>query len=362
MKTIFTTEQPASFIIKQAVEVLLGGGLIIYPTETVYGVGVDATNPTAVNKLLAYKSRREGKPLSIVVSDRSMAKQFIKFNPQAEKLFERFLPGPVTIVAQGRHQTAPGVESEFGTLGIRIPDYPLIQQLVTKLGRPMTATSANASGKKRPYTVSDILDNLSATQKKKIDLVIDAGHLPSNPPSTVIDTTLSTPLTMRGGRKLTPNQSLEQVGLMLKSQSDRETQQIAGKLLFKYWHEVKKHGLVIGLDGQLGAGKTIFAKGIAQFLGIKETVTSPTYSYVNDYNYQRHQQSGQFYHLDVWKIDSQQELNLLALPKMIKPGNVLAIEWWQQIEPFVKKIKIKPLLIKIEVNPNQARILKVIHL
>ena len=186
-------------IIKTAVQVLRRGGLIIYPTETVYGVGVDATNAAAVKKLLEYKSRREGKPLSIAVTDRTMAEQYVELNDQAKKLYKRFLPGPYTIVSKGLGKLALGIESEFGTLGVRIPAFPLVLKLVETLGRPITATSANASGEKRPYMIDDIFDRLSAKQKSLIDLVIDAGPC-SIEMTTVIDLTAAEPVLVRRGR------------------------------------------------------------------------------------------------------------------------------------------------------------------
>ncbi|HEX9817471.1 MAG TPA: L-threonylcarbamoyladenylate synthase, partial [Patescibacteria group bacterium] len=256
-------------VIMQAVTVLRGGGLVIYPTETVYGVGVEATNPEAVKKLLKYKSRREGKPLSIAVSNQAMAEQYVQLNEQARALYRQFLPGPYTIISQGLGRVTVGVESEFGTLGVRIPDYPLITELVQKLGKPITATSANASGKKRPYSLADLFDHLSAKQKSLIDLVIDVGELPKNEPSVVIDTTLSTPLTMRG--------SFTQADRVFITHSDQETRQLAGKLMLKYWDRAQNQGLLIALNGELGAGKTVFTQGVGQFLQVAEPVSSPTY-------------------------------------------------------------------------------------
>ena len=235
---------PKHKVIKQAVNVLKAGGLIIYPTETVYGLGVDATNQEAVNKLLQFKARREGKPLSIAVSDEVMAKKYVKLNEQAKNLYQQFLPGPVTVVSEGRQRVAQGVESEFGTLGMRIPDYPLVIEIVRALGKPITATSANASGKPRPYDVETIFKYTSKKQQTLIDLVLDAGKLPKNPPSTVIDTTLSTPVVMRGGEvnpSLTTGQDQRQdknlnqpSSLELITHSTIETQGLAGRLLLKH--------------------------------------------------------------------------------------------------------------------------------
>jgi L-threonylcarbamoyladenylate synthase len=322
MKIVKLKNSSVKEVVKQATEVLRQGGLVIYPTETVYGVGVDATNQGAVEKLLAYKSRREGKPLSIAVTGRKMAEEYVELNDQALELYRQFLPGPYTIVSRGKGQVAAGVESEFGTLGVRIPDYPVAIELVKELGRPMTATSANASGKKRPYAVNDIFDHLSAKQKSLVELVIDAGELPKNEPSIVIDTTLSTPLTVRGGQK--------QADQLFITHSDQETRELAGKLLLKYWERVKTKGLVIGLNGELGVGKTVFTQGIGQFLQINEAIVSPTYIYLEEYDYVRHGARGKLYHLDMWKIDTRADFAQLQVGDLVKPGNVVAVEWWQE--------------------------------
>jgi L-threonylcarbamoyladenylate synthase len=343
--------------IEQAIAILQSGGLVIFPTETVYGAGVDATNPKAVEKLLAFKSRREGKPLSIAVTDQEMAEQFVELNDSAKKLYKRFLPGPVTVVSNIKPNSnlAPGVASEFGTVGVRIPDYPLVLELIKKLGKPITATSANASGAKRPYSIADAMEGLSAKQKNLIDFVIDVGTLPPNEPSTVIDTTLSTPITMRSGS----SQITSTVGASdhFTTHNETETKGLAGRLLLKHWNTIRERGLVIGLNGPLGAGKTIFTKGMAEFLGITETITSPTYNYIQEYAFERHKVAGMLYHLDVWKIDSPEMAARLRIGELIRPNSVVAIEWMEQLPAT----NIKPdILITFEpIKNDTARSIKV---
>ena len=350
MKTLNITTTPQHEIIETTIKVLNTGGLVIFPTETTYGAGVDATNPEAVNKLLTYKSRREGKPLSIAVPDQKSAAKYVEINDQAQKLYQRFLPGPVTVVSKGLNKVAKGVESEFGTLGVRIPDYPLILNILKAFGKPITATSANASGKKRPYSIQDIMDGLSNKQKELIDLILDAGELPKNEPSTVIDTTLSTPTTLRAGKIKTD----QKTGLL--SKSEEETKKIAGTLMLKHWDEVKEKGLVIGLDGVLGAGKTIFTKGVAEFLQIKETITSPTYSYIEEYDYERHGVMGKLYHIDLWKIETGKELERLEIEKLIGSNNVVVIEWWEQGKKALKKETSIEIIIQ-EIDPQSRNLI-----
>lgn len=343
MKIIDLKNTPSDQVIAETIACLKAGGLVIFPTETTYGAGVDATSPDAVNKLLKYKARREGKPLSIAVTNLAMAEKYVLVNDTARRLYNRFLPGPVTVVSQSLNQVAPGVNSEFGTLGVRIPDYQLILDIVKTLDRPITATSANASGAKRPYTIQDVFDNLSAKQKSLIDLVLDAGELPHNQPSTVIDTTLSTPVTLRAG-DLPAAKSLT-----LTSSHEAETKSLAGRLLLKHWDEIKSTGLIIGLDGPLGVGKTIFAKGTAQFLQIEETLTSPTYTYIEEYDWTRHGVTGKMFHLDVWKINNEAELQRLEFAKLIQPNSVIIVEWWSQVADY-------PTFQKLVTNIPQIRI------
>jgi len=337
-------------ILQTACQVLAAGGLLIFPTETTYGAGVDATNPVAVEKLLAYKSRREGKPLSIAVTDQYMAQLYVEVNEQAQQLYKQFLPGPVTVVSHGKHTVAPGVESEFGTLGVRIPAHALILDLIKKYGKPITATSGNGSGQKRPYAIEDIFSTISDKQKSLIDLVLDAGTLPPNPPSTVIDTTLSTPLVMRQGDLNITNTDSQ--ATQLETYSEAETKALAGKLVLKHWNVVKESGFIFGLNGPLGAGKTVFAKGVADFLQITETLTSPTYSYIEEYEYLRHGVSGKLYHLDMWKVSSAEEFERLEIKQLLQPHSVLIIEWWSQIKPLWKYQDLP--VIEVDIADKQS--------
>ncbi len=349
MKTINITKALEKKVVDATVKILQSGGLIIFPTETIYGAGVDATNQGAVDKLLTYKTRREGKPLSIAVPDQKTAIKYVEINEQAQKLYQRFLPGPVTVISKGLGKVACGVESEFGTLGIRIPDHALVLKILKAFDKPMTATSANASGKRRPYKIQDIFDNLSNKQKNLIDLVLDAGELPKNDPSTIIDTTLSTPTTIRMGKIKTTG------GKTLISKSESETKKIAGMMMLKHWDEIKEKGLVVGLDGPLGVGKTIFTKGIGKFLKISDTITSPTYSYIEEYDYQRHGISGKLYHIDLWKIENEEELKRLKIEKLIVPKNVVVIEWWNQGKKYLEKITGLKILIQ-ETNSHTRKL------
>lgn len=329
--------------IAQAVKVLKAGGLVIYPTETCYGAGVDAANQPAVDKLLKYKSRREGRPLSVAVTDQIMASKYIIMNTTAKNLYKKFLPGPLTVVSAGRHKLAKDVESETGTLGVRIPDHPVALELVRRLGRPITATSANVSYKPRPYSIPQLLAQISKKQRGLIDYIIDAGTLPKRPVSTIVDTTLDGPLIIRQGKLLhflhSRNEICKHSG-NVTTHSPQETINLAQTLCLKYWKDLQKRPLMFLLIGDLGAGKTVFAKGIGEFLKIKRPITSPTFTIEKEYDWVRYGIKGRFLHLDTWRLQHLEEFEALDLSQQLLPKTIMAIEWADRtLTPLLKLAK-----------------------
>jgi L-threonylcarbamoyladenylate synthase len=326
--------------VQKAVDVLIDGGLVIYPTETLYGIGADATNPGAIKKLTEYKNRPFGKPYSIAVTDQSMAEEYVELNDTAKNLYKTFLPGPLTIISKGKHKVAMGVESEDGTLGIRIPDYKLVTDIVREFGKPITSTSANASYKKRPYTISDILDNISDKQKGLIDLIIDAGILPPNEPSTVVDTTLDDPVILRQGEIKFYDKN------EVVSKSEESTQNLAKEIWQKYGSHTNKRAIIFALQGEMGTGKTQFTKGLARAMGITELVTSPTFALENEY------QNGQIklYHFDAWRLDKSDELQALGFADLIKNKSVVAIEWAERVADTIREFDDEAIIIWIKIG------------
>lgn len=321
MKTIKIESSTWQDTLEKAVEVLRAGGLIIFPTETTYGLGADATNPEAVAKLLAYKTKRSDKPLSIAVCDEAMASEYVEINETAKSVYRRFLPGPVTVVSYGKHRVAAGVESPTGTLGIRIPDYPALLELISAFGKPITATSANASGEKRPYTLQDIWNATSQKQQDSIDLALDAGTLPPNEPSTVIDTTLETLSIVRAGNLQLDSQE------NWTTHSAEETQQLGSSIAQRYRSHYGYRPVIFALIGEMGAGKTQFTKGLAQGLKIEELITSPTYTLMHEFSFHSEGQLVPFIHMDAWRIESELEFSQLGLEPYLEKNAVLSIEW-----------------------------------
>lgn len=348
-------------IMKQTIQCLLSGGLVVYPTETCYGLAADATNQKAVDKLLEYKRRREGKPLSVLVDSKETALKYVEINESASKLYDRFLPGPMTVISKVKSdKLANGIVSELGTLGIRISSHPFSMELAKAYGKPITATSANASWKKKPYAISDILDNLSEKQKDLLDLIIDVGHLPKREASTVVDTTLIDTMVLRQG-----DIDLGNISFELISKSEHDTKELAKRLCLKYWDQIRENGLVFALIGDLGTGKTIFAKGIGEFLHIQEPITSPSYTLANEYLFDRNDVDGYFFHLDPWRLESFEMVKQLGLDNMVGRNKVLTIEWANKflsdITAFAKEKGVKCIEVSFEQIHNDQRKLRMIE-
>ena len=149
-----------------ALSVLNKGGIVLFPTDTIYGLGVDATNADAVKRLRELKGRpafaelrrgKAGKPISIMVSDMAMAEKYAVVTPLAKKLAEKFLPGKLTLVLEAKDTLSDEVTAGTGTVGIRIPDHPIALQMVKDFGKPITATSANVSDMPTMNSVPEIL-------------------------------------------------------------------------------------------------------------------------------------------------------------------------------------------------------------
>ncbi len=168
------------------VEKIKKGATLIFPTETSYGLGCDATNQTAVNRIFAIKGRDPNKPLLIVVPSVEIAKQYLVWNDTLEKIAEKYWPGPLTIVGQGGLQTLPpGILAADGTIAIRVTADPWLEKFTTLLGRPLVATSANLAGHTELYDPADIIKHFS-TASEQPDFLVDGGVLPKNPPTTIV--------------------------------------------------------------------------------------------------------------------------------------------------------------------------------
>ncbi|MDR3102723.1 MAG: threonylcarbamoyl-AMP synthase [Methanocalculaceae archaeon] len=164
--------------VERVVRLLSRDGLVVYPTETVYGLGVDALSEAAVRRVYDAKQRPMGKPISVAVSDIEMIYGIAYVDEFAERFMQRFLPGPVTVVLPVRRCLPQDLSGGTGTIGIRFPDHAIARAVITGLDGPLTSTSANISGEASPVTADQV--------NVPHDYLIDGGKL-AGIPSTVIN-------------------------------------------------------------------------------------------------------------------------------------------------------------------------------
>lgn len=170
--------------IARAVEILLQGGLVAVPTETVYGLAARADSPEAVSRIYAAKGRPEFNPLIVHIRDVAMARRFAQWDERAEKLAARFWPGPLTMVlplADGA-SLAPAVSAGLPTIALRCPAHPVMQALIDQAGVPIAAPSANRSGFVSPTSAAHVLETLDG----RIEAVLDGGPTERGLESTIV--------------------------------------------------------------------------------------------------------------------------------------------------------------------------------
>jgi L-threonylcarbamoyladenylate synthase len=168
--------------VDEAAAVLARGGLVVFPTESVYGLGADAASPAAIERLVAVRGRDEGKPILVLASDVRMVTQVVRHVPLlARRLAARFWPGALTLVLPAREGLPGALTAGTGTIGVRVPDHASARALVAALGRPVTAPSANPPGKKPAETVDEARAYFGAA----VEAYLDGGRC-DGAPSTVV--------------------------------------------------------------------------------------------------------------------------------------------------------------------------------
>jgi L-threonylcarbamoyladenylate synthase len=166
---------PDPAAIREAARILRAGGLVAFPTETVYGLGADATNPQAIERLNRVKGRPPDKPYSLHLSSPDQMRPCVSsVPPLAKRLIARFWPGPLTIVLPARDGT---------TVGFRLPDHPIARAFLAACGVPVAAPSANRSGAPPPTTAQDVVAALAGD----VDCLLDGGPAPLGRESTVVE-------------------------------------------------------------------------------------------------------------------------------------------------------------------------------
>ncbi|MDD5344356.1 MAG: L-threonylcarbamoyladenylate synthase [Smithella sp.] len=183
-------------VLSRAAEILAGGGIIAYPTETFYGLGADATNEKAIEKIFAVKGRDLKNPISLIIGKPDDIYPLVKNVPETAKiLMAAFWPGALTIVFQASDKISPLLTAGSGKIGLRISSHPIALKIVQKLKKPLTATSANLSGTPECSLASEVIKQIG----DKIDAILDWGETQGGKASTIIDVTCDPPVILREG-------------------------------------------------------------------------------------------------------------------------------------------------------------------
>ncbi len=189
-------QRPSREALDEASAVLRRGGLVAFPTETFYGLGADALNPRAVERVFSVKGRPESKPVLLLVESVAMAERLVTEIPAgARALMARYWPGALTLVLKAAAGVPDRLTAGTGTIGVRIPGHPVAFGLVRAAGFPVTAPSANPSGAEPPTTALAVRRYFEG----EVDLVLDAGRTPGGTGSTIADCTVWPPRVLRRG-------------------------------------------------------------------------------------------------------------------------------------------------------------------
>ncbi len=192
--------------VNEAATALRHGRLVAFATETVYGLGADALDPTAVARIFEAKQRPAFDPLIVHIADRASLSQLVSNIPTvAEKLMDRFWPGPLTLVLPKTDRVPDLVTSGLPSVGVRMPAHPQARQLIAAAGRPIAAPSANLFGRVSPTTAAHVAEQLG----DRIDMILDGGPCSVGVESTVLDLSGDRPVLLRPGGL--PLESMEEI-------------------------------------------------------------------------------------------------------------------------------------------------------
>jgi L-threonylcarbamoyladenylate synthase len=197
---------PEPSLIAKATGILKRGGVIAYPTETFYGLGADAANEKAIEKIYAIKGREDRKPISIIIGSAQDVDTFaIKISEESRKLMERFWPGGLTLVFDAAPAIPRILTAERGTIGIRYSSHAIAAHLARNLSGALSATSANISGEKESTSVDEVIETLG----ERIDAIIDGGITPGGSGSTIVDVSMEPPIILREG--IVPSSLIDEI-------------------------------------------------------------------------------------------------------------------------------------------------------
>jgi L-threonylcarbamoyladenylate synthase len=249
--------------IQKAADRLKSGGLVALPTETVYGLGADATNDRAVASIFAAKGRPSFNPVIVHFKNKNDAAQAVEFNDKAELLASLFWPGPLTLILPRKKDANISLLCSAGlpTLAVRCPAHPVAQQLIAALGRPIAAPSANKSGSLSPTTPQHVLHSLG----ENAGLILAGGKAAVGLESTVLDMTGEIPVLLRPGAVTVEDlqQHIGKVAVELEAVTDNPKS--PGQLLRHYAPKTPLRLRAVDIK----PGEALLAFGPARFMGVQ---------------------------------------------------------------------------------------------
>jgi len=349
MKIVKLNQRNFNNTLKLAKKALENDGLIVAPFDTTYGLCANSLSSAAVKKIYEFKGKSFGKAISITLKNLKEIEKYTFVSKEQKAILKTLLPGPFTVILKSKHKTAPEIEAEDKTIGIRIINYPFINKLLDNLDYPITSTSA---GKGPHYSVSSFLKTLSQKKKAMISLIINAGKLPKRPTSTVIRLVKDELKVLREG-VLNPKLIERFI-----SKSENNTKIISQKIYKKYLKKhLKNNSAFVILQGNLGCGKTVFAKGIGKLF--KKELVSPTFVLMDEYKIGK-PPIKTIYHLDLYRIETEEELKDLKLKKFFHKGNLFLAEWGEKLSVLeqLKKENVVFFWVRIkETGENERKII-----
>jgi L-threonylcarbamoyladenylate synthase len=235
--------------IREAANVIRKGGLVAFPTETVYGLGANALDETAVNKIFTAKGRPSDNPLIVHISDRKSLSAIVKSIPEnALILMDKFWPGPLTIILKKSPGIPRIITAGLDSVAVRMPAHPIALALINESGLPVAAPSANISGRPSPTDASHVIEDLMG----KVDIIIDGGSTSVGLESTVLDLT-ATPLTILRPGGVTKRRISDALGgteIISVSKTSEDLSSVPKSPGMKYIHYSPKAKVII-IDGEI---------------------------------------------------------------------------------------------------------------
>ena len=246
-------DHPEEDVIERAASIIRAGGLVAFPTETVYGLGADAMNERAIERIFEAKGRPSDNPLIVHVDDREKLERVaVEVSEKAEILMEKFWPGPLTLVLKRGPEVPPPVSAGLPTVAVRMPASRIALALIRRARTPVAAPSANASGRPSPTAASHVLADLGG----RVDMILDGGPTDIGIESTVLDVTADPPIILRPGW-VTAERLEEAIGALARNVSREQLGRSPGT---RYRHYSPRARVALVESGAPGLVKEVCEK------------------------------------------------------------------------------------------------------